>query len=204
MTHGEYPNSLKRLSNSFRKLPGIGEKTAERLAFSVRSLTDSDVEDFLSSLSDVKKKIKNCNICNNLSEEDVCPICSDETRKNGMLCIVEDTKNVILFERTGAFDGKYHILNGLISPINGINPEDININSLIKRVKEEEIREVIIAVKPTIDGETTALYIQKMLDGLDVVISKIAHGVPIGSDMEYLDSLTLEMALSDRKKISNN
>lgn len=204
MTHGEYPNSLKRLSNSFRKLPGIGEKTAERLAFSVRSLTDSDVEDFLSSLSDVRKKIKNCNICNNLSEEDVCPICNDETRKNGMLCIVEDTKNVILFERTGAFDGKYHILNGLISPINGINPEDININSLIKRVKEEEIREVIIAVKPTIDGETTALYIQKMLDGLDVVISKIAHGVPIGSDMEYLDSLTLEMALSDRKKISNN
>lgn len=200
--NSEYPDSLKKLMECFKKLPGIGEKTAERLAFSVRDFEDDEIQLFSKSIIDVKEKIKNCKICNNLTENEICSICEDSSRNNGILCVVEDAKNVILFEKIGSFKGKYHVLNGLISPLNGINPEDINIESLLKRVKEENIKEVIIAVKPTIEGETTALYILKLLEGLNVIVSKIAHGVPIGADMEYLDPLTLEMALTDRKKIS--
>jgi recombination protein RecR len=197
-----YPNSLKNLIESFKKLPGIGEKTAERLAFSMLEFNQEDIDLFSKSIIDIKDKIKKCKVCNNLTEEELCSICNDNTRDKTSLCVVEDSKNVILFEKTGAFRGKYHVLGGLISPLNGINPEDLNIESLLRRVKDEEIKEVIIAVKPTIEGETTALYILKLLEGLDVLVSKIAHGVPIGADMEYLDSMTLEMALFDRKKIS--
>jgi recombination protein RecR len=197
-----YPNSLKNLIESFKKLPGIGEKTAERLAFSMLEFNQEDIDLFSKSIKDIKDKIKKCKVCNNLTEEELCSICNDNTRDKTSLCVVEDSKNVILFEKTGAFRGKYHVLGGLISPLNGINPEDLNIESLLRRVKDEEIKEVIIAVKPTIEGETTALYILKLLEGLDVLVSKIAHGVPIGADMEYLDSMTLEMALFDRKKIS--
>jgi len=196
-----YPESLKKLIDSFKILPGIGEKTAERLAFSILSLDDKTAYEFSKSINDVKTKIKKCVICNNLTEEDVCPICSDKNRDNTTICVVEDAKNLILFEKMGNYKGLYHVLGGLISPLNGINPEDLNINSLVERVKKD-IKEVIIAVKPTIEGETTSLYILKLLKGKNIVISKIAHGVPLGADMEYLDSLTLEMAISDRKKIS--
>ncbi len=197
-----YPNTLKNLIDSFKKLPGIGEKTAERLAFSMLNFKDEDIDVFSKSIKDVKEKIKKCNICSNLTEDDICLICSDNNRENDILCVVEDTKGLMLFEKIGFFKGKYHILDGLISPLNGINPEDLNIDRLLKRVEQEKIKEVIIAVKPTIEGETTALYILKILEGLEVVVSKLAHGVPIGADMEYLDPMTLEMAMFDRKKIS--
>lgn len=197
-----YPESLKKLIDSFKILPGIGEKTAERLAFSVLNLDIESANEFSKSINDVKTKIKKCVICNNLTEEDICLICNDKKRDNNTICVVEDAKNLILFEKTGNYKGVYHVLGGLISPLNGINPEDLNINSLVERVNKNNIKEVIIAVKPTIEGETTSLYILKILQGKNTIVSKIAHGVPLGTDMEYLDSLTLEMAISDRKKIS--
>ncbi len=197
-----YPDSLNNLIDNFKKMPGIGEKTAERLAFSVLTFDDDTINSFSKSIKEIKTKLKKCSVCNNLSEEDKCTICNNESRDNSIICVVEDTKNLYLFEKTGNYNGKYHVLGGLISPLSGINPEDINIDSLIKRVNNEKIKEVIIAVKPTIEGETTSLYILKLLKDTNVIVSKIAHGVPLGSDMEYLDSLTLEMAMNDRKKIS--
>ena len=138
----------------------------------------------------------------NLSEEKECLICKDKTRDKDILCVVEESKNIVLFEKVGTFNGRYHVLNGLISPLDGINPEDINIDSLIKRIDKEKIKEVIIAVKPTVEGETTALYIRKLLENKNIIVSKIAHGIPIGADIDYIDPLTLEIALSERSKIS--
>ena len=197
-----YPDSIKNLIESFKCLPGIGEKTAERLAFSVLDLDDDQVEFFSDSLVNLKKNIKRCSICNSLTDSDICSICSDSTRNNKILCVVEDAKSVFLFEKSGFFYGKYHVLNGLISPLEGINPEDIGLNMLIDRIEKEKYDEIIFAFKPSIEGETTSLYIKKILDGLDVKITRLASGVPIGADMEYVDSLTLEKALNDRKEIS--
>lgn len=197
-----YPKTIQNLIECFKKLPGIGEKTAERLALSILNLDEEIINKFSNSIVDVKNKIKRCNSCYNYTEEDICNICKDNNRQKDIICVVEEPKNIILFEKMGSYHGLYHVLNGLISPLDGINPEDINIDSLIKRVKEEQIKEVIIAVKPSIEGETTALYITKILEGSNVIVSKIAHGIPIGADMEYIDSLTLEMALEDRKEVS--
>ena len=198
-----YPQSLRNLMDSFKNLPGIGEKTAERLAFSVLQMDKEKVEKFSTSLIDVKEKIKKCSICHHLTEDDICSICKDTTREQKIICVVEDPKNVILFENVGSFHGKYHVLDGLISPLDGINPDSLNIASLVKRVQEENIEEIILALTPSIEGETTSLYISKLFDNTNVVVSKIAQGVPIGTDMEYIDSLTLEMALDERKKIIN-
>ncbi|MDD2434631.1 MAG: recombination mediator RecR [Bacilli bacterium] len=199
-----YPTTIKNLIECYKKLPGIGEKTAERYALATIELEEEIIELFSKSLKNIKTKIRRCNKCNNLSENELCDICCDSSRDSKMICVVEQPKNVILFEKVGSYNGKYHVLDGLISPLDGINPEQIKLNLLIKRIKEEKIKEVIIAVKPSIEGETTALYIKKLLEGLDITVSKIAHGVPIGAEMEYIDSLTLEMALEDRKTISNN
>lgn len=197
-----YPSTIKNLINCFKKLPGIGEKTAERLALAILKLDDEMIDLFVTSLSDIKSKVKRCSICNNFTEEDICDICNDNRRDHCTICIVEEPKNIILFERIGKYNGLYHVLNGLISPLEGINPEDINIDALFKRIEDGDIKEIIIAVKPSIEGETTALYISKMLEGKNVIVSKIAHGVPIGADIDYIDAITLELALEDRKKIS--
>lgn len=196
-----YPTTIKNLINCFKKLPGIGEKNAERLALSILNMNDEDINLFSTSLVDMKKKVKRCSICHYYSEEDVCAICSDKNRDASIICVVETPKNVALFEKMGSYKGKYHVLDGLISPLDGVNPDDININSLIERIQKEKINEVIIAVKPTIEGETTSLYISKILQGLEVKITKIAHGIPLGTDMEYIDSMTLELALADRSEI---
>lgn len=198
-----YPETIKNLIYCFKKLPGIGEKTAERLALATLSLDTDIIHIFSESLENTKKKIRRCEICNNLSEENICNICNDKSRKHEVICVVEDPKNVALFEKLGSYHGVYHVLEGLISPLDGVNPEDIKIESLIERIEKEFIKEVIIAVKPSIEGETTSLYIAKLLENKDVVVSKIAHGVPLGADMDYIDTLTLEMALEDRKKILN-
>lgn len=197
-----YPRSLTNLINSLRDLPSVGEKTAERMALSMLDFEPSKLDVFATSIIDVKNKIKRCSKCFNLSETDICDICSDKKRDNNILCVVEDVKNVFLFEKNALFNGKYHVLNGLISPIDGIDPSDININSLLKRVEDEKIKEIILAVKPSLEGETTALYISKKLENSGVIVSKIAHGVPMGTDMEYIDAMTLETALTERKKIS--
>ena len=197
-----YPQTIRNLIECYKKLPGVGEKSAERLALATINLDKNIINLFSESLLNIDKKIKRCSKCNSLTESDICEICSDQNRDRNTICVVQEPKNVIMFEKIGIFDGLYFVLNGLISPLDGIGPEDININQLIKRIKDEHIKEVIIAVKPSIEGETTALYIQKTLQNLDVIVSKIAHGIPIGADIDYIDSLTLETALQDRKKIT--
>lgn len=195
-----YPTTLQNLIECFKKLPGIGEKTAERYALATLELNQEIIDQFSRSIADTKTKIRRCKVCNNLSEDELCEICKNDNRNKDLLCVVEDPKSIILFEKIGTFDGYYHVINGLISPLDGINPEDINIQDLINRIKENNIKEVVLAVKPSIEGETTSLYISKLLKDTDVIVSKIAHGVPLGTDIDYVDSLTLELALENRKK----
>ena len=197
-----YPKTILNLIECFKKFPGIGEKTAERLALATLNMDDDIINLFSKSLKDGKAKIKKCSRCGSLTETDLCQICTDKSRDTSTLCVVEECKNVILFEKIGTFKGLYHVLGGLISPLEGINPEDIHIDKLINRIKNENINEVILAIKPSVEGETTALYIRKMLEGTDVKISKIAHGIPMGADIDYIDPLTLEMAIEDRTTIS--
>jgi recombination protein RecR len=196
-----YPDSIKSLVESFKYLPGIGEKTAERLAFSILELEDEQIEMFSDSLKEVKEKIHKCKECNTLTDEELCFVCSDPTRDSKVLCVVEDTKSVFLFEKLGMFHGKYHVLDGLISPLDGINPEDIGLSKLLDRINKEKFEEIIFAFKPSIEGETTALYIKRVLEDMNIKITRLASGVPIGADMEYVDSLTLERAIKDRKVI---
>jgi len=196
-----YPESIKSLIESFKFLPGIGEKTAERLAFAVLDLDEEQIALFADSLTETFKGIHNCSICNTLTDLDVCYVCNDLSRKSNTLCVVEDSKTVFLFEKLGIFDGKYHVLDALISPLDGINPEDIGLSKLLDRINNEKYDEIIFAFKPSIEGETTALYIKKILEGLNIKITRLASGVPIGADIEYVDSLTLERALNDRKNI---
>lgn len=196
-----YPESLKNLIESFKYFPGIGEKTAERLAFSVLDLEEEQVSLFSDSLVAVKEKIHPCPICNTYTDAEHCFVCSDIGRDKTTLCVVEDTKNVFLFEKLGMYHGMYHVLDGLISPLDGVNPEDIGLDKLIDRIKDENFKEIIFAFKPSIEGETTSLYIKRVVEGMGVVVTRLASGVPMGADMEYVDSLTLERALNDRKEI---
>lgn len=198
-----YPKTIINLIECYKKFPGIGEKSAERMAIHTLSFNDELIELFSQTLLDSKQKIKYCSICGNYTENNICDICNDDSRNKKIICVVEEAKNINMIEKTNSFNGVYHILNGLISPIDGINPEDINLKSLITRVQNDNIEEVIIVVKPSIEGETTALYISKLLEETNVVVSKIARGVPIGSEIDYIDSLTLERALLDRKKVEN-
>lgn len=198
-----YPNTIKNLIESFKFLPGIGDKTAERLAFSIISMDEEQIEFFSSSLLDIKSNIKKCSICNTITDNDngICSICSNDLRNKEILCVVEDSRSVFLFEKFGMFNGYYYVLDGLISPLDGVNPEDIGISNLIKMIENNNFKEVIFAFKPSIEGETTALYIKKILDGFDIKVTRLASGIPIGADIEYLDPLTLERAINDRKNI---
>lgn len=198
-----YPVVIENLIECYKKLPGIGEKTAERMALYTLEMDDEVINVFSQSLKSVKKDIKRCKRCNNLSDKDICDICSDNGRDIHTICVVEEPKNVFQLEKIGSYHGLYHVLDGLISPLDNINPEDINLSSLISRIDEEGTNEIIMAVKPSVEGETTALYISKILENKNVTISKIAHGVPIGADMDYIDALTLEMALEERKNITS-
>ena len=200
----KYPTTIQNLIECFQKLPGIGEKTAERLALSTLNFEQETIDVFSESLKNTKTKIKKCSRCNNLAEDDLCEICKDDSRDAKLLCVVESPKNIMLFEKLGTFHGYYHVIDGLISPLDGINPEDIHIPEMINRIRQENIEEVILALKPSVEGETTSLYISKILDKSNILVSKIAHGVPLGADMDYVDSLTLELALENRKKISND
>jgi recombination protein RecR len=179
-----YPESLTELIESFKKIPGIGEKSAERYALALSELDNDEKEDFINSINDVKNNLKKCRICGNLSDSDECKICSDDSRDSNLICVVEDYKSVIMFEKSGTFKGKYHILNGLISPIDGIYPEDINISSLIERIKEPEQTEVIMAIKPSVEGEATSLYIKKILESKKVKVSRLSYGIPVGVDID--------------------
>lgn len=197
-----YPSSVKKLIECLKDLPGVGEKSAERLAFTMINFDSDKLQMFSDAILEVKNKICRCKICNNISEGEVCAICSNRSRNDDTIFVVEKPKDIILFEKIGIYKGKYHVLDGLISPLEGINPEDINIANLIKRVKEKKVNEIILALKPSIEGETTMQYIKKTLENSEVKVSKIATGIPMGTDIEYLDAMTLEMALEERKNIS--
>ena len=192
------PNCLKNLIDSFKSLPGIGNKTAERLAFSMLEFDKDNLTSFSDAILGVRDQISHCKICGNISDGDLCNICSDDARDSKIIFVVERAKDIILFEKLGIFKGVYHVLNGLISPLDGIGPDDIDLSNLIKRVDNSVVKEVILALKPSVEGETTMQYIKKLLEGKEIKVSKIATGVPIGTDMEYIDSLTLELAIDER------
>ena len=196
-----YPKEFRNLINYFKKLPGVGEKSAERLALSILDLSTDDVNSFASSLVESKKNLHPCNTCGFLTDKDECDICSSAQRNKNLICVLEDYKSVFAFERAGNYDGVYHVLNGLISPADGVNPEDINISKLVDRIDKLESPEIIIALKSTIEGETTTLYLKKIFEGRNVKISRLSYGIPMGAEIDYLDELTLDRALSDRKQI---
>lgn len=199
MNYVNYAKSIQDLIECFKKIPGVGEKSAERMALWAIDSSEEFINNFADCLIAGKKNVKRCSICNNFSEGEVCSICGDKDRDDSVICVVEKPKNVVLFEKTGSFNGKYHVLDSLIS--NG-NYSNVNIDKLINRIENSEVKEIILALEPNIDGEVTSLYISKLLDSKNVSVSKLAHGVPLGADMDYLDLLTLETALADRKQIN--
>ncbi len=196
-----YPQSLKNLIDSFKLLPGIGEKSAERLALFVLDMDSDNCDFFSDSIKEAKSLLHKCERCNNITDNYLCNICSNTLRDKDKMCIVEDIKSLYMFEKNNVFNGYYFVLDNLISPLDGINPEDIGIEKLLKMIKEGNYKEIIIAVKPSIEGETTSLYIKRILEDMNLKITRIASGIPIGADIEYIDSLTLERALNDRKEI---
>lgn len=195
-----YPEKFENLIECLRMLPGVGIKSAERYAFEMLNYTDEEIEKFIHSLQDLKDKIRYCSICGNISDSDYCEICKNNERDKSTICVVQSPKDVIAMEKTGEFHGVYHVLNGVISTSKGIMPEDINLTSLINRI-DETIKEVIIATNPTVEGETTALYIAKILEKKNINITRIAHGLPMGGHLDYADELTLIKALEGRKKM---
>ncbi len=196
-----FPESLSNLIEEFQKLPTIGRKSAERLAMNIVERESDDIKDFSKALIEVKEKIHKCKICGNLTEKDVCDICKDITREDDYICVVEDVKDLIAIEKSGAFHGKYHVLGGLISPSDDIGPDELNIDKLIKRIEDEGVVEIMLAISSTIEGETTTLFLSSLLADKKVRISKIAQGIPVGSNLEYFDQLTLERAIEDRREV---
>lgn len=196
-----YPEPISRLVEQFMKLPGIGPKTATRLAFQVLSMSESDVTQFATALVDVKKKLTECAVCCNITETSPCSICTDTSRDDTALCVVQDAKDVVAMEKTHEFHGRYHVLHGAISPMEGIGPNDIRIKELLTRIGTSEISEVIVATNPNVEGEATAMYISRLLKPFSVSVTRIAHGLPVGGDLEYADEVTLAKALEGRRQI---
>ncbi|UCF05993.1 MAG: recombination protein RecR [bacterium] len=192
---------LKALLEHFKKLPGVGEKTARRLTFAVLAMEEEEVRDFAETLLQVKERIGSCRRCGNLAESEICEICNDSSRTDGVLCIVERPADLYILESSGQYRGRYHVLHGVLSPLDGIGPEDLNLERLEERVKEEGIREVIVATNPSIEGDTTALYISRMLKRYSVKVTRPARGLPLGSSLEYIDSGTISKALEGREPI---
>ena len=197
-----YPELLQKLINFYKRLPGVGEKSAERMALATLEIQDEDINNFANDIVKAKKELKPCKICGHLTENEICNICSNPNRDKNLICVTEDYKSVFSFEKVGNYNGVYHVLNGLISPMDNIGPEDINISSLVKRVDNLDHPELILALKSSMDGGTTTLYIKKIFEKKNVVISRLSYGLPMGAEIDYLDIITLDKALEDRKKIS--
>lgn len=193
--------SLEILIDEFNKLPGIGRKTAQRLAFAVMEMSREEVENFAEALINVKNKVKQCTVCGNLSEEETCAICRDEERKHSIICVVEETKDVLAMEKSGVFNGVYHVLHGKISPLDRVGPEELNIRTLLGRIAKGEVEEVILALNPDLEGETTGIYLSKMLTPLGVKVTKIASGIPMGGNLEFADMATIARSLEGRQKV---
>ncbi|MBQ8503848.1 MAG: recombination protein RecR [Clostridia bacterium] len=191
--------SLARLVEQFERMPGIGHKSAQRLAFYVLNLKKEEAQAFSQAILTAHEKIKQCSRCCNLAEDELCPICKSGRRDESIVCVVEDPRDVMAFERTHEFEGTYHVLHGVISPMNGIGPEDITIKELLARLSDGRIEEVIMATNPTVEGEATAMYISRLLKPMGIKVSRLAYGVPVGADLEYADEVTLSKALEGRR-----
>ena len=199
MKFGALP--LTKLVEQFASLPGIGRKTAQRLAFYILTLTKEQAKEFADAILDAHEKIRYCSVCKKYTDREYCEICEDETRDPSLICVVEDAKDVAAFERTREYRGLYHVLGGLISPMDGIGPDQIFVKELLVRVQSGEIREVIMATNPTVEGEATAMYVGRLLKPFGVKVSRLAYGIPVGSDLEYADEVTLFKALENRSEI---
>ena len=197
----EYIESLARLAEKFGRLEGVGKKTAMRMAFSVLELETEEAEDFALAILDAKEKIHLCPVCQNLTDREVCPICADEERDRSVICVVTDARTVLAMEKVREYRGTYHVLHGLISPMNGITPEQLKIKELLARVATGEVGEVIVATNPTVEGEATAMYLSRLLQPFGVRVTRLAYGVPVGADLEYADEVTLYRALEGRRDV---
>ncbi len=196
-----YAVPVAKLVEEFQKLPGIGHKSAQRLAFHVINMPIEKVQGLANSILDAKQKTKYCSVCSNLTDVDPCPLCSGTSRDKSSICVVQDARDVVAMERTREFKGLYHVLHGAISPMMGIGPEDIKIKELIRRLGDGEVKEVILATNPNVEGEATAMYISKLIKPLGIKTTRIAHGIPVGGDLEYADEVTLAKALEGRREI---
>ena len=196
-----FPAALQNLSDQFARLPGIGGKTAQRLAFHVLSLPLEEAEQFAEAILKAKKEVHTCPCCQNLTDREICPICDDDMRDHGVICVVAEPKDVIAMERSREFRGVYHVLHGVISPLNHVTQDDIKIRELLMRVGSEDVREVIMATNPDTEGEATAMYISRLLRPMEVKVTRLAYGVPVGSQLEYADEVTLSRALEGRQLI---
>ena len=197
----EYIESLQRLAEQFGRLQGVGRKNAMKMAFSVLEMTDGEAEEFAKAIIEAKEKIHLCPICQNLTDRDVCPICADPQRDRSTICVVSDTRVVMSMEKVREFKGLYHVLHGVISPMNGITPEKLKIKELLSRLADGEVEEIIIATNPTVEGEATAMYLSRLLKPMGISVTRLAYGIPMGSDLEYADEITLYRALEGRREL---
>lgn len=198
---GSFTPSLEQLIEQFSKLPSVGRKSAQRLAFHILNMTDEQAEKFTQTILNARSSIHRCPVCCDLTDGEICGICSSKERDNSIICVVEDPRDVIAIEKTHEYNGLYHVLHGVISPMNDIDPEDICIKELIKRLGDDTVKEIIMATNPTVEGEATAMYISRIIKPLGVNVSRLAYGVPVGADLEYADEFTLIRALEGRKEI---
>lgn len=196
-----YSPSIERLIENFERLPSIGHKTATRLAFYMLNQNEEGINEFINSIVEAKKNLRYCSQCFNITDTDPCPICSSAKRDQTMICVVEDVKDIAAMEKTHEFKGVYHVLHGSISPMNGIGPEDIRIKELLERLQKVEVKEIIIATNPRVEGEATAIYLSKLIKPIGIKVTRIAHGIPVGGDLEYTDEITLSKALEGRREI---
>lgn len=198
----QYPRALNKLINELSKLPGIGGKTAQRLAFHILSLTDSEAQQLAEAIVNAKRSLHYCSQCGNLTDQDPCLICSDGARDHSVICVVETPQDVMAMERIREYNGLYHVLHGAISPAEGVGPNDINLKSLITRLQgNDEVKEIIIATNPNIEGEATAMYISRLIKPAGIKVTRIAHGIPVGGDLEYADEVTLLKAIEGRREL---
>ncbi len=197
----EYAEPLARLIREFKRLPGIGQKSAQRIAFHVLRAPREDAEQLAQAVLDVKDKLGLCKVCNNISDSELCPFCSDPGRDRSVICVVEEPHNTVPFESTGQFSGLYHVLHGAISPLKGIGPEQLRIKNLIERLHSGEVRELILATNPTVEGEATAAYLSKLIKPLGLTVTRIAMGIPVGSDLEFADEVSLTKSLENRREM---
>lgn len=196
---GVYGASVTKLIEQFEKLPGIGRKSAQRMAFYLLGRTEQEAEEFAEAIKTARRELRYCKVCQNIADRDICDICANPARSNGKICVVEDPRDVMAMERSKVFTGRYHVLHGVLSPVNDVGPDEIRIKELLARI--DSVKEVILATNPNVEGEATAMYIARLIKPLGVTVTRIAHGVPVGGDLEYVDEVTIARALENRKEL---